>query len=93
MNTSPAKGTPTGFEQSMERLDRIVAQLDSPDTELERMISLVEEGLSLIRSSRAMLKDAEERIRILEEAEADEAPSPQNSQVPDPPQEDGFSLL
>ena len=78
----------------MKRLENIVEELDSPDTELEKVISLVEEGLSLIRNSRDMLKNAEERIRILENSQTkEEVPIPQDSQKQVSAREDGFSLL
>lgn len=72
------------FEQASARLEAIVAEMEQPDTGLETMIALVEEGLGLIRSSRAMLAEAELKIRKLEEEPA--APSA-------PAQDDGFSLL
>lgn len=71
------------FEQATARLDAIVAAIEQPDTGLETMIALVEEGLGLIRSSRAMLADAELKIRQLEEQPAADATT----------QDDGFSLL
>lgn len=78
------------FEQAMERLDIIVKRIDSPDTALEEMISLVEEGLQLIRSSRETLKKAELRINMLENEAA-----PQTSEgSTEPDQRDnGFTLF
>lgn len=73
------------FEQASARLDAIVAAIEQPDTGLETMIALVEEGLGLIRSSRAMLAEAELKIRKLEE-QPSAAPTPTT-------QDDGFSLL
>lgn len=78
------------FEQSMERLDSIVKRIDSPDTALEEMISLVEEGLQLIRSSRETLKKAELRINMLENEAAPQAS--ESSAAPDQ-RDNGFSLF
>ena len=78
------------FEQSMERLDSIVKRIDSPDTALEEMISLVEEGLQLIRSSRETLRKAELRINMLEN---DTAPQQSENRVETDPRDNGFTLF
>lgn len=77
------------FEQATERLEDIVARMNAPDTGLEEMISLTEEGLKLIRSSRSILKDAELRIQQLE------MPDSQTTAVSTPPHgnNDEFSLI
>lgn len=88
---SPKKQTaaPMSFEQASARLDAIVSAMEQPETGLETMLSLVEEGLSLIRSSRRMLEEAELRIRRLEEQPQEPAAAPTHTQS----QDDGFSLL
>lgn len=87
-----AENAPT-FEQAAARLDDIVARMEQPETGLEDMIALVEEGLGLIRRSRALLTEAELRIRKLEEEPLEQpAPAKRNSQTT-PQQDDGFSLL
>lgn len=73
------------FEQASARLEAIVAEIERADTGLEAMIALVEEGICLIRSSRAMLAAAELKIRKLEEQ-----PTPVPATTT---QDDGFSLL
>ncbi len=90
MTTSATKKQPIRFEQAMSRLEQIIQLLDNPETGLEEMIPLVEEGLSLIRSSKELLKNAELRIRTLENPQetAPEATPPQ----PAPQNDDGFSL-
>lgn len=60
--------TPT-FEQSIARLEEIVQQTDAPVTDLETMLSLVEESTRIIRRCKAMLRDAELRIKTLENPE------------------------
>lgn len=77
---------PMNFEQATARLDAIVAAIEQPDTGLETMIALVEEGLGLIRNSRAMLAEAELKIRKLEEGQTPAA-------TPATKQDDEFSLL
>lgn len=81
------------FEQAATRLDDIVARIEQPETGLEDMITLVEEGLGLIRRSRALLTEAELRIRQLEaEPDKQSAPSGRSSKTT-PQQDDGFTLL
>ncbi len=82
------------FEQATARLEAIVARMDDPQTGLEEMIALVEEGTRLVHSSRQLLARAELRIRTL--APPDTAPA----RPPQPPtpedanrNDDGFSLL
>ncbi len=89
--TSPEnEKQPVQFEQAMARLEAIIAQLDNPQTELEQMIPLVEEGLSLIRSSKELLAQAELRIKVLENPQI-----PNEQETTQPPAEeasDEFSL-
>lgn len=92
-----SKKEPLGFEQALERLEEIKTAMDSPDTGLEQMIALYEEGLTLINQSRRILANAELRIQTLEAAgqqalASDAAASPAPS--PEPPHEDDeFTLL
>lgn len=91
MSSRKSTVTTLTFEQTSDRLDRIVALMEQPETGLEEMISLVEEGLGLIRRSRALLTEAELRIRKLEEAPED-TPAGHKAKTT-PQQDDGFSLL
>lgn len=50
------------FEQSMERLDEIVAILEENERPLDETIALFEEGLKLVRSCDQKLKQFETRI-------------------------------
>lgn len=75
------------FEQATARLESIIAEMEQPETGLETMIALVEEGLGLIRSSRAILAAAELKIRKLEEQPVPAAATAEKTQ------EDEFSLL
>lgn len=54
------------FGESTQRLEEIIALMDDPETSLESMILLVEEGLHLIRESRSILAEAELRIQKLD---------------------------
>jgi exodeoxyribonuclease VII small subunit len=58
------------FEQATARPEEIVNLVNNPETGLEDMISLAEEGLTLIRNSEKMLAEAELKIQKLEQADA-----------------------
>jgi len=49
----------------MERLDAIVAEMESDRLPLETLIARYEEGVGLLRSCQEKLKAAEQRIEIL----------------------------
>lgn len=77
------------FEQATSRLENIVSRMDSPETGLEEMIMLTEEGLKLIHDCRSLLKDAELRIQQLENKASAAADTPTISQR----NNDDFSLI
>lgn len=83
------KKSALSFEQATARLEEIVARMDCPETGLEEMITLTEEGLKLIRDSRALLKEAEIRIQQLENTGAESGLSSTSSQR----NNDDFSLI
>ncbi len=94
MSPHPSATESPGFEQATARLEAIVARMDDPQTGLEEMIALVEEGTALVRSSRKLLAEAELRIRTLENPDA---ATPRRSRHPKqdeaPSDNDGFSLI
>lgn len=56
---------PLTLERRMERLDAIVAKLESEGLELDDALALFEEGVSHIREVERMLQDADLRIERL----------------------------
>ena len=54
-----------GFEQSLERLEEIVAELEGSDVPLERALELFEEGVKLGRTCSTRLDEAERKITVL----------------------------
>lgn len=50
------------FEQSVERLDAIVKQLEKGEAPLSDSLSLFEEGTALVKSCAKMLDEAEQRV-------------------------------
>ena len=58
------------FEDAIERLELIVADLEKSDIKLDDMLKLYEEGSELIKLCLSKLDDVEKKIRILS-ADAD----------------------
>ena len=54
-----------GFEAGIQRLEKIVAELEKGDIELEQSLKLYEEGAGLIAACRKQLEEAETRIETL----------------------------
>lgn len=60
-----AKGTK--FEDAIERLEKIVDQLDSEQLQLDSALKLFEEGIELLRSASNELAAAEAKVKLLVE--------------------------
>jgi len=60
---------PLPLAQSIRRLEEIVRALEADDTDLDKSLVLFEEGVSLLRSARGRLEEAEVRVQqVLEDA-------------------------
>lgn len=57
------------FEEALHRLSEIVKELDSDDTKLENSMKLFEEGVTLSKYCREVLKDAAEKVESLNNKE------------------------
>lgn len=58
------------FEESLERLEKIVAMLERGDAPLEESLKLFEEGVALTRRCHELLEVAEKRVsRLVREEE------------------------
>lgn len=56
------------FEQSLERLEEIVSELEGGDIELERALALFEEGVANLRVAGGALSKVDARVQALSEA-------------------------
>ena len=54
------------FEQAMERLEKITAELSQEGITLEESLALYEEGVALARTCNRYLEDTERKIKILQ---------------------------
>lgn len=77
-NTAVAK---MSFEDAMRELERVVAQLESGNVELEKSIALYERGAALKAHCEAVLKAAEEKVAAIT---LDEAGNPKGTTPVDP---------
>ena len=53
------------FEECLERLEKIVRELEKGDVPLEKSLTLFEEGMQLSASCRKQLEEAEGKVEIL----------------------------
>lgn len=60
-----SKKSPTSYEASIERLNRIVQQLDTEETSLEDSMNLYAEGIQIVESCVKQLSEAQTRIKEL----------------------------
>lgn len=57
------------FEQSMERLEEVLALLENGNEALDVSLKLYEEGIALVRACSEKLEHAEQRVKILQVGE------------------------
>jgi exodeoxyribonuclease VII small subunit len=55
------------FRQALERLEAVVRELERNDVDLDRALALFEEGVRELREARALLEEAELRVRTVVE--------------------------
>ena len=59
---SPGEG---GFEESLQQLEKLVEQMESPELPLETIVEKYEAGMKLVAACTEKLKTAEKRISLL----------------------------
>ena len=73
---SDGKKVPMGFEQRLERLEKLADSLREGNIPLEDAVSLFEEGMKLSRSLEKDLSKVERRVEILTREPAGEQDDP-----------------
>lgn len=53
------------FEEGIERLERIVRELEQKEVPLEQALNLFRQGIELVQNCNGMLDDAEKQMQIL----------------------------
>jgi exodeoxyribonuclease VII small subunit len=88
----PAGASPEKFEKLLGRLEEIVAEMESAQLPLDRLLSTYEEGMRLVAACGERLADAEQKVEILSKAAATptekEAMPPTDTVTVDQPPED-----
>ena len=95
--SSSGKGSEKGikFEAAMKRMEEIVAELEKEDLDLEKSLSLFEEGIRMSRICSQQLNQAEQKIEklvkekdgefqteILQEPEENDEREPDDDELP-----------
>ena len=65
-----AGNAPEKFENLMERLEQIVADMENAELPLEKLLASYEEGMRLVKACGDRLTDAEQKVEILSRAVA-----------------------
>ncbi len=63
MAVRKAKEAPGKFEEALQRLEEIVATLESGEVDLEKSLELFEEGRTLSRQCLERLQEMEQKVR------------------------------
>ena len=63
--TAVTSNTGLSFEQAIQRLEKIVADMESADLPLEEVLKKYEEGTRLARFCGQKLEEAEKKIEVL----------------------------
>jgi exodeoxyribonuclease VII small subunit len=64
------------FEQAMQELDAIVLEMERGEIPLETSLKQFERGVALARHTQKLLKDAEQKVQILTQNNAQESLTP-----------------
>jgi exodeoxyribonuclease VII small subunit len=64
-NATPKQKDDLTFEKGLERLEKIVQELERGDLPLERSLDLFEEGMKLSGNCRKQLEEAENKVELL----------------------------
>lgn len=67
------------FEKSLAKLEEVVAKLEAGDQSLEEALKLFEQGVQLTRGCQQALQQAEEKITLLTQQNADWLPQGEES--------------
>ncbi len=61
----PEKKSDLSFEEALDRLNEVVAQLETESVSLDRSLELFAEGKRLVEFCQAQLAEAEDKVKTL----------------------------
>src|SRR5579859_55318 len=64
------------FEESLQKLEKVVQQLEKGDVPLDKAIGLFEEGIALSSACRKELEEAESKVEVLLKKDGKLVPEP-----------------
>jgi len=67
------------FETALAALEQIVRDMEGGELQLEESIVAYRHGAALLKHCRHLLADAEQQLRVLEEADEDSTPKRQET--------------
>lgn len=70
------------FKEASIELEQIVRSLEAGDLELEESLDRYSRGVELLKSLRARLNDAEQKVRVLLDATDEAAPTTDTASAP-----------
>ena len=70
------------FEESIQRLEEILKQLEGDKVDLESALSQYEEGVRLLKNCHGILETARQKIEILRGVETDGVPAVEPFEMP-----------
>jgi len=79
---------PEKFEDLLGRLEQIVADMETAEMPLEKLLAGYEEGMRLVKACGDRLSDAEQKVEILSRAVAPDAGKSAAPVEPAPPKPD-----
>ena len=82
---NPKPKAELSFEKGLERLDKIVQDLQQGDLPLERALELFEEGMKLSGNCRRQLEEAENKVELLVKKAGKGGPEPFPPNEVEPP--------
>jgi len=53
------------FEQSLERLEKIISEMENAEPDLDKALSLFSEGIELVKFCSSKLNETKKKIEIL----------------------------
>lgn len=59
------QGRTMKFDESLERLDEILQQLEEGNLSLDETFSIFEQGVTLVRKSQSFLDEVEQKVTLL----------------------------
>jgi exodeoxyribonuclease VII small subunit len=66
--TAESGNAPEKFEELLDRLEQIVADMENAELPLEKLLDHYEEGMRLVKTCGDRLADAEQKVEILSRA-------------------------